>query len=151
MNETEKSIVDNIEKFGCHVNSVYDSTGESPSFTYSTGISKNYEAPEIIIIGLPNKLAASVVNNYLRRIKEGETFEIGNLYPDFLANFDITFGPVSLNNKKEFLLSSCWFYNDEFEAVQLIFPTPSGIWPWDDEADKEYHEIQPSLAEKPEW
>lgn len=104
-----------------------------------------------IIVGLPNKLAASVVNNYMRRIGEGESFEIGKYYPDFLAGFDVTFGDVSIESKKEFLLSSCWYYKDKFEAIQLIFPDTSGIWPWGEGADSDFHEIQPCLSEIGSW
>lgn len=151
MNEAEKKIVANIEKHGCHITSVFDSRGETPNFTYSTGIQKSFSAPEIIIVGLPNKLAASVVNNYMRRISDGELFEIGKYYPDFLADFDVTFGNVSFDNKRAFLLSSCWYYKDNFEAVQLIFPTTSGIWPWDEAADNSFHKIQPCLSEVHSW
>lgn len=151
MNEAEKKIVADIEEFGCHITSVFDSTGESPSFTYSTGISKSLDAAELIIIGLPNKLASSVVNNYMRRIREGEKFEVEKFYPDFLANFDITFGSVSAKSKEEFLLSSCWFYEKKFEALQLVFPNTSGVWPWDAKADEDFHAIQPCLSTEPKW
>jgi len=151
MNEAEKKIVENIEKHGCHITSVFDNSGEKPSFTYSTGIQKSVSAPEVIIVGLPNKLAASVANNYLRRIREGETFEVGKFYPDFLAGFDITFGVVSQENKEKFMLSSCWYYKNAFEALQLIFPTTSGVWPWDKNAEKSFHEIQPCLGEQCSW
>ena len=151
MNEAEKKIVENIEKYGCHITSVFDNTGEEPSFTYSTGIQKSVNAPEVIVIGLPNKLAASVVNNYLKRIKEGETFEVGKFYPDFLEGFDITFGSVSHENKQKFMLSSCWYYKNTFEALQLIFPTTTGVWPWDAEADEGSHIMQPCLGEQISW
>lgn len=151
MNEAEKKIVENIEKHGCHITSVFDNTGEEPSFTYSTGIQKSVNAPEVIVVGLPSKLAASVVNNYLRRIKEGETFEVGKFYPDFLSSFDVAFGAVSHENKQKFMLSSCWYYKNTFEALQLIFPTTSGVWPWDTEASENFHEIQSCLSEQSFW
>ena len=151
MNEAEKKIIENIEKHGCHVTSVFDNSGKSPSFTYTTGVQKSHNAPEVLIIGLPNKLAASVANNYMRRVSEGEVFEIGEFYKDFLANFDITFGNVSLRKKKEYMLSSCWFYKDNFDAMQLIYPTTEGIWPWDENADDDFHKIQPSLGEPAAW
>ncbi|MDO6565923.1 DUF4262 domain-containing protein [Alteromonas sp. 1_MG-2023] len=151
MNDAEKKIVANIKKHGCHVTSVFDNRGESPSFTYSTGILASFCAPEVIIVGLPNKLASSVVNNYMRRVRDGEIFELGSFYPDFLSGFDVTFKEVSSLSKQEYLLSCCWYYNDKFEAVQLIFPTTSGIWPWDPEADSDFHEIQPCLSENSSW
>lgn len=151
MNEAEKKIVENIEKHGCHITSVFDNSGEEPSFTYSTGIQTSLNAPEVIVVGLPNKLAASVVNNYLKRLREGETFEEGKFYADFLSGFDITFMRVSKRNKEAFMLSSCWYHKNTFEALQIIFPTTSGVWPWDKEADKSFHEIQPCLGESCSW
>ncbi|MBB1400090.1 DUF4262 domain-containing protein [Pseudoalteromonas sp. SG44-8] len=151
MNETEKEIVRIIEKYGCYVTSVFDPDGESPNFTYSTGITDTYGAPELIIIGLNTDLAQSIVNNYAGRLKNGEEFTIGEFYEGFLEGFDVTFSGVSLKNKKEYMLSACWYNADEFEALQLVYPTTSGVWPWDADASESFLSIQPSLATNSAW
>ena len=151
MNEAEKKIVKIIEEFGCHVTTVFDPEGEDSNFSYSTGIKKTYEAPEIIVVGLTADLGQSVVNNYAGRLKKGEKFEINKLYSGFLSGFDITFGDVSQTNKEDYMISSSWFNNNCFEAIQLIYPTVKGIWPWDKEASENFHNIQPCLAEDKAW
>ncbi len=151
MNEAEKKILQVIEQYGCYVTSVFDPEGESPNFTYSTGFSKTYDAPELIIIGLNSKLAHSIVNNYEGRLKNGEKFSIGEFYEGFLEGFDVTFCEVSQENKQEFMLSACWYNNDKFEALQLVYPTTSGIWPWDAAANQSFLTLQPCPATKSAW
>ena len=41
MNQTEIKIMGNIEKYGCHVTSVFDPKEEDPNFTYTVGINMN--------------------------------------------------------------------------------------------------------------
>ena len=151
MNEAEKKIVKTIEQFGCHVTSVFGPDGEQPNFTYSTGIEKTYGAPELIVVGLSTDLAHSIVNDYAARLKSGEQFEIGQFYSDFLSGFDVTFNEVSQANKEQYMLSACWFNNNQFEALQLIYPTTSGIWPWEAQASENFLSIQPSLASPSVW
>lgn len=151
MNEAENKIVENIDKFNCHVTSVFDPRGEALSFTYSTGLFKTLDVPELIIVGLSSELAHSIVNNYRDRVKAGEKFELNEFYSDFLDGFDITFHEVSESNKNEFMLSSVWFYDCGFNAIQLVFPTTDGVWPWESEASDSFKELQPSLSGKGEW
>lgn len=151
MNEAEKKIVENIDEFSCHVTSVFDPEGEKPSFTYSTGLTKSLGVPELIIVGLSSDLAQSIVNSYRDRVKEGEDFKNNEFYSGFLEGFDVTFDAVSEDNKVEYLLSSVWFYDGDFEAVQLIFPTTTGIWPWESDATESFKELQPSLSGTGAW
>lgn len=151
MNEAEKKIVKIIEEYGCHVTTVFDPEGEDPSFSYSTGIKKTYGSPELIVVGLSADLGHSIVNNYAGRLKKGEKFEVGSFYPDFLSGFDVTFGEVSQPNKEEYMLSSCWFNHKDFDALQIIYPTTKGNWPWEEETTESFHSIQPSLALEKAW
>ena len=151
MNESEKKIVENIDNFDCHVTSVFDPNGVEPNFTYSTGLTKTLGVPELIVVGLSPELGHSIVNNYRDRVKAGEVFTNKEFYSDFLEGFDVTFDSVSDENKKEFLLSSVWFYEEEFEAIQLIFPTTTGVWPWDPDASESFQKLQPSLSGTGAW
>jgi hypothetical protein len=151
MNEAEKKIIKNIDEYGCHVTTVFDPNGDDPTFCYSTGIMKTYGSPEIIVVGLSVDLGHSIVNNYAGRLKAGAKFGVGNFYPDFLGGFDVTFGEVSQSNKEKYMLSSCWFNGNEFDALQLIYPTTKGVWPWAKEATESFHAVQPSLAGNKAW
>lgn len=152
MNEYEQKIVKNIEDHNCHVTSVFDKTEVEPNFTYSVGIPKSAQKPEIIILGLDHKLAHSVANNYCRRVIQGEEFKVGEYYGGFLQGFSVVFSPVSDKYKKEYMLSACWYHGSEtFDALQLIYPSTSGVWPWESDATENFKNIQPSVSENIKW
>jgi hypothetical protein len=152
MNESEKSIINNIEKYGCHINSVFDNKGEDPDFSYTVGIQKSQNQPELIIFGLRKELGAWIANEYNRKVIEGIKFDATNFYSGFIDGFDVCFKPVSKRCKEEYMLSCCWLYGDQdFEAVQLIYPTVKGIWPWETEASASFKSFQPSMQEPISW
>ena len=142
----------NIEKYGCHITSVFDPEEKDINFTYTVGIKKSENKPELIIPGLRSELASWIANEYNRRVKEGEKFNTSDLYSDFLEGFDIRFKPVCTKYKEKLMLSCDWLYSgSEFEVLQLIYPTVKGVWPWQPKANKSFKELQPSLQDPPEW
>lgn len=151
MNDSEKKIIENIKEYGCHVTSVFDPDDEEPSFTYSTGITETLGAPEIIVVGLNHELGHFIVNDYRDRLKAGENFKAGEFYSEFIEGFDVTFEEVSEENKSEYMCSSVWFNGESFLALQLVFPTTSGVWPWQEQASPSFKSLQPSLAVNPRW
>lgn len=54
-NEAEKFIFDTIAKYGWQISTI-ESDGYSPSFAYTIGLTKTYNHPELIILGLSTKL-----------------------------------------------------------------------------------------------
>lgn len=152
MTDKQTELMDNIEKYGCQVTSVFDPEGEEVDFTYTTGIYKKESQPELIIVGLRHKLAMSMANDYNRRIQSGKTFKNNTFYGDFLDKFKVIFCPVSDENKKEYLLESNRFYGGiDYPAVQLIYPTVKGVWPWEDKATNSFKILQPCLQENRVW
>jgi hypothetical protein len=147
MKEYERNILDHIEQYGCSVTSVFDPDEDKPPFSYSIGIAKKAGAPELIIIGLSSKLGHWIVNEYNRRLIDGERFAQGVLYSGFLDGFEVQFGPVSQQHREEYMLTACWLHGGpEFEALQLIWPNTSGVWPWDPEASEWFRSNQPLLS-----
>lgn len=147
MDKYEKTLLANIEAYGCSVTSVFDPEGEDPPFSYSIGIWKSAAAPELIIVGLEVELGHRVVNEYNRRVREGEAFVPGVRYPGFLGGFDVEFGPVAEMHRKGYMRSACWLHGGAgFEALQLLWPNMSGIWPWDKEASDWLRCRQPLLS-----
>ena len=152
MNKDEIKIIDEIEEFGCHVTSVFDPEGKDIDFTYTTGIHKKQNQPELIIVGLRYKLAAWMANEYNRRIQSGKVFKNNTFYEGFLDGFKIIFCPVSNEHKKEYLLSTNWLYKGiDYPAVQLIYPTVNGVWPWEEKSTESFKMLQPSLQELQAW
>ena len=99
MDERDQRALNNIDEFGCHVMKVMEGENQ-PAFTYSIGINKKQSKPDLLIVGLDNNLAHSIVNNYKDRLLAGETFIPGKLYADFLGDFDVCFIEVDKSHYK---------------------------------------------------
>ncbi len=148
MNDYHNNILEHIEKFGCSVTSVFDPDNEKPPYSYSIGIARSCGAPELIVVGLNQDLGHDLVNVYNDKVQTGKRFELGVEYQDFLEDFPIQFAQVMRKYRERYMLSTSWLYGGpEFEALQLIWPSTSGIWPWQSEAPNWLCDIQPLLFE----
>lgn len=135
----------NIEKHGCHVTHVMEDD-DGPSFTYSTGIEKLTGRPEVLVSGLEKDTAHFLVNEYNYRIKDGEVFEAGKFYDEFLNGFQVTFREIDKKHYDDYLCCCQWYYkSDDFKALHMIWPSMEGVWPWEKKADKEYRYFLPKL------
>lgn len=152
MNEAEIKIMENIDEYGCHVTSVFDPKEKDPNFTYTVGITKKENQPELIILGLRSELAHWIANEYNRRVQEGERFYEERFYSGFLNGFEVCFKPVARKFKEEFMLSCNWLYQGtDYVALQLIFPTVDGVWPWEPTSSDSFKLLQPSFQEVSAW
>ena len=145
MNEQDRKALADIEKFGCHVLNVMEGE-EQPRFSYSIGIEKTLNQPELIIVGLKPELSHSMINTYHRRLADGEVFIPEAFYSDFIEGFDVTFIEMDKKYYNEYLGWGLWLYSgNNFKAYQLIWPSTSGIWPWDEGKSEYYVWAQPIL------
>ncbi|CDX12412.1 conserved hypothetical protein [Mesorhizobium sp. ORS 3324] len=144
-----KTLAD-IEEYGCHILYVLEED-EHPPFAYSVGIEHNFKAPELVIVGLKPELSQSIINEYCRRVRNGEKFSIGQRASGFLGGgFDCQFGSVHLDQYPEHFGWDIWIYDGpDFRVMQLVYPNTSGIWPWDAEADEWFRKRQPLLDQPP--
>lgn len=122
-----------------------------PIFTYSTGIFQRLNAPELLIIGLDSRFSACMINHYGNQILEGkESFEAGAFYSGFLDGFDIYMTEGGEVARRDFAVWSDWYYEREpFPLLQCVYPTTSGVWPWDEAASDDFRENQPVLGPIP--
>ena len=145
MDENDRKALSNIEEFGCHVLKVMEGEGE-PCFCYSIGINKKQNKPDLLITGLDLSLAHSIVNNYKDRLLAGESFDTENYYSDFLEGFDVCFVKVDKKHYEEYLGFGLWLHGgNDFEVLQMIWPTTGGKWPWDIDTSDYYKWAQPVL------
>jgi Domain of unknown function (DUF4262) len=146
----DEQIEANIAKFGCHVISVFDAKQVDPTFTYSIGIQACTGAPEVIIIGLSTKLGHSMVNEYNNRLRKGVTLQRGTLYDDFIEGFGIYVEPANPLLYAAYMRGCDRYYRGTtYDVVQLIYPTTSGVWPWQREASESFKAMQPLLGKLP--
>ena len=149
----EDKCLGDIAEHGLHVLRVLGDE-KWPNFVYSVGLYRNFEIPETIIVGLKPDLAHVVLNEIANRARQGERFRLGDTIDGLLDGFSVVLRPV-----RDALIAAhfgwdLWYYDgQEFPTAQLVWPTTSGIWPWDPSASEDFRACQPLLAtaEVPAW
>lgn len=138
MDRIMKKVCNDVEEYGCSVLHIFEGNN-TPCFTYSIGITEKTGQPEMIVTGLRHDLAHFIVNEYNRRIKEGEQFVEGKYYSDFIGGFDVTFREVDKSTLTNYTCRATEYYGSKnYRVLQMIFPSTSGLWPWDDQAPEAY-------------
>lgn len=143
--EVEKRLIKTVEKVGWQV-SMIESDGYSPSFAYTVGLTKTFNHPEIIMIGLDVKIMGEILNIGGDLIKEGKRFELNKVYSDFLNGYDCKFVEVHKDYYSDYLGYSIWFNKGkDFRCYQLVWPNSEGKYPSDLEKGSDFQYKQPLL------
>lgn len=149
MDTGEQKALSDIDRYGCHVIHVV-AEGELPPFSYSVGIQRSAGRPEVVVIGLKQPIAHFMVNEYNRRVQEGEIFTAGEQYAGFLEGFNIVIERVESQFYSDYFGWDLWLYGGpDFEVVQLVWPTTEGAWPWQPAASDWFRSWQPLLTNSP--
>lgn len=136
-----------VETYGCHILKVFGED-ELPPFAYSIGIEATSHQPDLLVVGLDLQFSQNLINDYNDRVRNGEVFVPNVPYDGFLAGFPVFFSPMLKQHYQEYLGWGLWFYEgDDFRTFQLIYPTTSGVWPWDPEASDGFRQRSPILSE----
>lgn len=142
-------VAKDIREYGCHVISVFDPDERRPTFSYSIGIQETAGAPELIVFGLRPALGHSLVNAYGRKVRAGERFARGTRYAGFLDGFEVYLEPVRPTRAAEYLLGCERHYAGRpYAAVQLVYPSTRGAWPWRKSASPGFVASQPMLGRR---
>jgi hypothetical protein len=147
MDDADRKALQDIEQYGCHIIHVM-AEGELPPFSYTVGVQRSSQAPELIVIGLKQPIAHFVLNEYNRRVQAGERFSDGQFASGFLEGFDCCFREEDRSHYREYMGWDLWLYDGpSFNTLQIIYPNTSGVWPWAQEADSWFKAWQPVLVE----
>ncbi|WP_085317559.1 DUF4262 domain-containing protein [Derxia lacustris] len=145
--ENDERVKRDIEKFGCHVVGVFGKTSDEPDFAYSIGIQQTTGSPEAIVVGLSVKLGHVLIMKYLDQVQSGKIFSRGSPYHGFLEGCSVYFEPVEKEALAEYTFGCERYYrNRPFNIVQIVYPTPSGVWPWEETASAQFVRLQPMLG-----
>jgi hypothetical protein len=151
----EEEIIANVRDFGCHINYVADPSGEPPIFGYSVGFLETVGQPEVIIFGLSSKMTAFMINELLRRCREGLQLEDRTQVDELLVDHICVARTVcSRFIVPEYLNSAIWYHRhrtgEQLDRVaQLVWPGAiDGLFPWDPGCDPIVVDNQPALYEK---
>jgi len=148
--ESEKKAIADILAYGMHWLNVFDNEQANRGFCYSVGLWHNYGHPEVIVFGLKDTLCGPVMNGINRDIAKGKSFQAGLSSMDMLQGFRCYFETFPKEQYRDHLGWARWFYDgDEFPAVQMLWPTTSGFYPWDANAGEEFKARQPVFSKIP--
>jgi Domain of unknown function (DUF4262) len=146
----DKEVRENITAYGCHIYWIGDPKGKEPPFAYSIGIEESCGAPEVIVFGLSANLTQFVINEYNRRAQKHKPFPQGKRHRGFLKGFSVYIEPVATALTKQYMLGCRRLYgNWKFKVAQIIWPSTTGVWPWEAGASEWIQHNQPLLCPRP--
>jgi Domain of unknown function (DUF4262) len=136
-----------ISKYGYYVQQVLG-TDIQPGFAYSVGLLETFNKPELICFATNSEVAAGLVEGTVQLIQRGETIIEGNVYGE-IANYPVTFRKVHPSQIPDYL-KLAWLYKkgEAFEVIQIYWPDPEGLLPWQMGFDPSLKSQQPFLFEK---
>ena len=145
MGDRTDRVRDDIAEFGWHVIMV-PADDEGPSFAYSIGLFRTYGHPEVIVFGLPLATMHSILNTIGEEVRRGRRFDAGDRSDEILEGQPVAFGAIAAAHYDEYLGQAIRHYGGAvFPAIQCFWPTPAGLWPWQEGCPTGYVAAQPLL------
>ncbi len=151
--EQDKQLLARIERQGWHHLSVDGAAGE-PGYAFTLGHFLKRDHPELIVVGLKDTLASRLLDSAAVGITGlGRRLRPFQVYGDIADGLEVVFLPVALPAYNEYLGYANWFYADlpaPYPALQMVWPDPNGVFPWQPGYDARFRRAQPLLGEAPE-
>ena len=148
MNDYERSVVANVEKFGWHCTSVSCKQGDTtPTFAYTIGLFHSYRQPEFIIFGLDALVAYPILRILANAAAAGEMYALDRPCDALVENYECAFVEVPKARFNDYVFSALWFYAGvDFPLYQVVWPDREGRYPWNYGAKPDPQHEQPVLA-----
>jgi hypothetical protein len=130
--------IDLVAEHGHGINMVSDDPGEpteQPPFAYSIGAWESYGAPEVIVFGLRQEIASSVINHIMASHLAGRRFRCGILEQQVIqGNVPVYFLEVDPDLARAYATFADRYYEQEpFPLWQIVWPDKDGRFPWEPE------------------
>jgi hypothetical protein len=135
---------------------------DGPAFAYTVGLPHNAGHPELVVSGLRVDLMHRMLNNAAQRALAGFSFRPGTTAENLIGFWPVVADPMSPGGLEETVIWSRWFHRAEVPALQLVWPSTSGIFPWQPGGSRAVADAQPeawrlpqervgALAQDPPW
>jgi hypothetical protein len=148
IDEAEENIITTVEEYGWFIAMFPDDDDPGARFAYSIGMAKTLEHPEIIIVGQPVELMASMINDIGEQARRGEPFPIGAPVEGLIEGHSCVLQPMHPSHYDQWLGYGIWFHQGrDFQVLQCFWPDKAGKFPWD--ADYSYSPEQQQDLTKP--
>ena len=148
LDEQELSFVANIREHGWFRTGVFDDEG-GPGFSYTTGFWVNAGHAELIVFNLKGETAHDIFWDLFRDAQGGLSLSVGKRTGAAFGNFPAYAFAVAPRHYADHLGWNSWFYGAaDFPCLQLVWPDPAGLFPWEPGFDAEFAASQPDLTER---
>lgn len=145
LSEKDVALLKTLEQWGWFVIKVA-ATDSEPPFAYSMGLYENFQHPEIILFGLDVEVMHRLINGAAKRIQRGQSYAEGHRHYDLFDGYPCEFRKVNTSRTEGLFNYATWYYKGAaFPALQLIWPDPEGLFPWEDGFDENFRKKQPIL------
>lgn len=132
LSEVKKQILGHLDKEGYSILGVLGNANEY-GYSYSVGLYRTQEVPEMIVLGLPQDVGDVLIRDYAERCKLGECMDLDVRYSDFLHGYDVIFREVDDSHLKEYAGFNNWLYGvEKYRCLQMFFPDKQGLFVWEE-------------------
>jgi hypothetical protein len=145
--DRDRKLLSDIEEIGWH-DIMIPEDDDGPPFTYSIGLFRTFDHPEIIILGLDLDLMHQMINLIGEEIRQDRRFADGESVSGILEGYKVRFLHVVRRHYPEHFGYAHWYYKgDDFPALQCLWPDRQGRFPTDAGYPEPLRARQPLLAE----
>lgn len=142
-------VASKIDQHGWAVVNV-EGDDSQPTYSYSVGLTKAFNHPEVIAFGLAPDVLQQIVNTIGREVKGGRQFSENETSDLVLTGYTCAFRKVAPAAESNYMPAVTEYYGHEVPALHCIWPDREGRFPWQRGTSAEYRKLQPMLAEGPE-
>jgi hypothetical protein len=147
--KSEQKVIDDIAEHGWHCVNVL-AEGEHVGHAFTVGLFQSYGHPELIIFGLPSKIAHQILTIAADAAKACTPLDLTKPSDDLLKNYSCCFAEVPLSEYYEHVGYARWYYQGNgFPLYQIVWPSKTGLFPRHPQATPEFRAAQPVIAQTP--
>ncbi|MBO6823054.1 MAG: DUF4262 domain-containing protein [Pseudomonadales bacterium] len=119
-----------IEEHGWHGVHVFDEKSEKEDFSYTIGLEKTWDHPEVIIFGLARDVSHQLLWSVVEDIKAQGAVKQKSRVPGVLAgDYEVIFLPVRKTAYADYFGTALGYYNQEFRALVMLWPDKDNVLP----------------------
>ncbi len=147
--DQDRQILGWVAEYGWAVLGIPDDP-EGPGYTFSVGLWRGWQHPEIVLFGLNHEAAQRLINHLGTTIKGGDRYDPGRFYEGIVSGYRVVFLPVDQDQVGPYLGYACWFNRgQDFPVLQCVWPDREGRFPWEPGFDERFRPRQPLLGPAP--
>ncbi|MFY9344320.1 MAG: DUF4262 domain-containing protein [Planctomycetota bacterium] len=139
----ELAILADVDEHGVHIAHV-DGDDDEPTFSFTIGLWHSFDQPEVIVFGMPEEVAAELLNSLADEAAENRKFLAETRHEGLLVGYPVRLVALPRERYRDYLQAAVWAYEgDDFPAVQLVWPDKQGRWPWEPGVREGFASAQP--------